>query len=372
METAAPPRRAAWALLFLSLVLVFLLWKVQELMLVAFIAVLLSVFLGGFTDLLCRYTRLPRGPGLMLSLVLTLGALAGIVVLLAPAVAQQTGDLITAVPRYLTALDRMVESLAASSELLRRTGLGGESGLISGALSDAFAFIRRSLFSYAAGTGIVIIESMALVAMALYLAWRPHRYLGGLHQLVPPMYRETSKAIATDLGATLRAWVSGQLLAMVVLALATAVGLLLLDVPFWLAFSIFAGVAVMVPFFGSITSTLLPALLVLPDRGPLTSLAVAMVGVVVHVIEANLVHPLIMQHRVALPPALTIFAVLVMGALAGFLGMIVAVPLVASIVVLARHIVIYRVYGERPAGPEVAHAVLQPTRPSGAAVAVEG
>jgi len=150
----------------------------------------------------------------------------------------------------------------------------------------------------------------------------------------------------------------------VVLAVATGIGLWLLDVPYWLAFAIFTVIAVMVPFFGTITSTLLPALLVLPDRGVLGALVVASLGVVVHLVEANIVHPLIMQHRVALPPALTILSVLVMGALAGLLGMLVAVPALATLIVVIRHVLIYDVYGERPDTP-APHAVLRPSRSSG-------
>jgi predicted PurR-regulated permease PerM len=85
--------------------------------------------------------------------------------------------------------------------------------------------------------------------------------------------------------------------------------------------------------------------------------------VIVHIIEANVVHPIIMQHKVALPPALTIIAVLVMGALAGLLGMVVAVPLLATIIVLIRHILIYQTYGENP-GSVDRHAVLRPSRSS--------
>jgi predicted PurR-regulated permease PerM len=80
------------------------------------------------------------------------------------------------------------------------------------------------------------------------------------------------------------------------------------------------------------------------------------------------VHPLIMQHRVALPPALTIIGVLIMGALAGLLGMVVAVPLLATIVVLVRHIVIYQTYGERPSDISESHAVLKPVRVSAASL----
>jgi len=342
---------------------VFLLWRVHELLLVAFIAVLLSVYLGGFTDRLVRHTRMPRGAGLTISLLVTLAAVAGLMVLLAPAVMQQTDDLIQAVPRYLGALDRWVVNLAASSDVFRNAA--PEAGFVSDALSDAGEFIRRSFFAYAAGTGLIIIDGIAVIAMAFYLSIQPHTYLDGIIAVVPPRHRTLAREILIDIGATLRHWVGAQLLAMVVLAVATAFGLVLLGVPYWLAFSIFAGVAVMVPFFGTITSTLLPALLVLPERGAFAFFAVAMVGVVVHLLEANVVHPLIMQHRVALPPALTILSVLVMGSLAGLLGMVVAVPLLATIVVLVRHIVIYKAYGERAL---LQHAVLKPARTSAAAL----
>ena len=85
----------------------------------------------------------------------------------------------------------------------------------------------------------------------------------GILALVPPRQRPFARAIALDLGATLRAWVGAQLIAMVVLAALTGIGLWLLDVPFWLAFAIFTGVVVLIPFFGTLFSTLLPALLVL-------------------------------------------------------------------------------------------------------------
>lgn len=359
--SAPEPRRASLGMVALAAVAVLLVWRVHDLLLVAFIAILLAVYLGGVTDLFCRFLKVPRSLMLLLTLILTLTAVIGIGVLVAPAVVGQTEDLIAAVPTYLAALDRMVQDLANSSEVLRRTAIASESGLITVALNDAMDFLRRSFFSYAAGTGRLVIDGVAVMAMALYLALRPTPYVSGMLNVVPPRHRSMVRAIMSDLGDTLRSWVGAQLLAMVVLAVTTAVGLLILGVPYWMAFSLLAGIAVMVPFFGSITSTVLPALLVLPVRGPIAALAVALVGVVVHVVEANVVHPLIMQHRVALPPALTILFVLVMGALAGLLGMIVAVPLLATLVVLVRHVLIYQTYGERPEG-QAYHAVLLPAR----------
>jgi len=356
------PRWAVGAWLAVGAVLVLLLYRIADLLLVFFIAALLAVVLGSVTEILRSRLKVPRGAALALSLTLMLGFLAALVALLAPAVGNQFQDLVEAVPRYLAAFDQWLRTMTANSAFLRRTGIASsETGIVTSAINDAIAFARHSVLEYAsAGAGLAI-DSVAVLVMALYLTWRPTTYKDGIVQLMPPHWRTVASTILDDVQATLRAWAGAQLLAMTVLAVLTAVGLWLLDVPYWLAFGALAGVVVLVPFFGSIVSTLLPALLILPERGPLAFLAVASIGVVVHIIEANIVGPLIMHHKVALPPVLTIFSVLVMGRLAGLLGLFVAVPLLATVVVVVRHLVIYQLYGERPADAPVAHAVLQPT-----------
>jgi predicted PurR-regulated permease PerM len=361
----AAPRRAAGAwLIGLALVTLgaFVLVRIADLLLVLFIAALIAVILGGLTDILTRRLRVPRALGLVLSLALLLGVLVVLVSLLAPAVGNQAQDFAEAVPRYLATFDQWLRGLAATSAFLRRTGIASsETGLVTTAINDAIAFARGSVFEYATVGGQLAIDIVAVIVMALYLAWRPSLYRDGIVQIVPPRLRALTRDILEDAHDTLRAWAGAQLLAMVVLGVLTGIGLWLLQVPYWLAFSALAGVVVLIPFFGSIVSTLLPALLILPERGPIAFLAVASIGVVVHIIEANIVGPLIMQHKVALPPVLTIFSVLVMGRLAGLLGLFVAVPLLAILMVVLRHVLIYQMYGERPQEPMV-HAVLQPRR----------
>ena len=132
---------------------------------------------------------------------------------------------------------------------------------------------------------------------------------------------------------------------MTVLAAFTAIGLYLLNVPYWLTFGIFTGVVAIVPFFGSLLSTILPAMIVLggPDGGT-RALMVLLLGVVVHLFESNVVAPLVMAHKIELPPVLTIMAVLVIGSLLGPLGLVIAVPALASIMVIVRRILINRIY----------------------------
>jgi predicted PurR-regulated permease PerM len=93
-------------------------------------------------------------------------------------------------------------------------------------------------------------------------------------------------------------------------------------------------------------STVLPALFVVGTGDWIKVVAVLLLGVVVHVIEANFVGPLIMERKVSLPPVLTIASVLVMGTLFGVIGLVVAVPIVALVLLIVRHVVQAEIYGD--------------------------
>jgi predicted PurR-regulated permease PerM len=341
-------RRTAPLVLVLGLaaILVFT-FRIAGLFLLLFISLLIAIYLSAVTDAAVRLVRLPRPVGLVLAILGTLAALTGVALLVAPPVLEQTQDLVASAPRYVADLDRTVAGWTLRFPLLARAGVASpDSGVVSIVLRDGAAFVRHGILPTAAATGLILIEGIAVLVMAVYLAIQPTLYQEGLLAMVPPRHRAFARAIVHDVVATLRSWIGAQLSAMVVLALLTGLGLWLLRVPFWLAFAIFTGVVALIPFFGTLFSTLLPALLVLPERGILGACAVASIGVVVHLVEANLVAPIVMHRRVALPPVLTILSVLVAAELAGVLGMIVAVPTLAMVVVLVRHLLIHRTYGE--------------------------
>jgi predicted PurR-regulated permease PerM len=289
---------------------------------------------------------LRRPVALLFAVALTLAAVAGIVALVAPPLIQQTDELVAAVPRYLSDLDTWLQGVVDRYPVLQRAGFGsGERGLMTTFLVDVAEYLRRGIIPYVTTTGRILIDAVAVMVMAVYLALRPALYRDGVVALVPPRHRASAIALLRDVAATLRAWVLAQLTAMAMLAVLTAIGLRLLDVPYWLAFGIFTGLAALVPFFGTLVSTLLPALLVLGERGLLVALAVVGVGVVVHLIEANLVGPILMHRQVALPPVLTILSVLVMAELAGPVGLVVAVPTLATGMVVTRHVLVGHIYG---------------------------
>ena len=116
--------------------------------------------------------------------------------------------------------------------------------------------------------------------------------------------------------------------------------------PYALTFGVFTGLATIVPFFGTLLATALPALFVAhgPRRRHARALGRSVVGIVVHLIEGNIVSPYIMSKQVDLPPVLTIVFVLIVGKLLGPLGLLVAVPGLAVIMVVVRRILLTRLY----------------------------
>ena len=110
------------------------------------------------------------------------------------------------------------------------------------------------------------------------------------------------------------------------------------------------GAVVIVPFFGTLVGTLLPALFVLGGNGIGTIgpgghfLLVILLGVIVHIVEGNVVLPLITAKRVEIPPVLSMMSVLIVAKLFGVAGVVVAVPLAAVTMVLLRRIVIHKLY----------------------------
>jgi predicted PurR-regulated permease PerM len=179
--------------------------------------------------------------------------------------------------------------------------------------------------------------------MGIYLALRPGLYREGFILLAPPLHRELVRDILDDLGRTLRSWIVGQLLGMTVLGMLTWIGLTLLNVPYALAFGVFAGATAIVPFFGTLFSTVLPALFVLGTGSVTHAVWVLLLGVFVQAFEANVVSPMIMERQVRLPPVLTILAVLVMAHLLHLVGLFVAVPVLAVVVVVIRRVYVHRI-----------------------------
>jgi predicted PurR-regulated permease PerM len=148
---------------------------------------------------------------------------------------------------------------------------------------------------------------------------------------------------------SLRWWLIGKFGSMIFIGFLTWVGLSILGVPIALTLALLAGLLSFIPNFGPILSAI-PALLIAFIDSPVTALYVLILYVLVQVVESNLVTPLIERETVELPPALTVVFQLGLGTLVGGLGLVLATPLLAMIVVVVQLVYLQDILGDNGHG----------------------
>ena len=326
---------------------VLLLWiagKVAHVLLLLFLGIMISLYLGALSGVLQRRLRIPNGWSLFAAVLITLGGLSVLFYILVPPLVLQTQELVRVLPRYITGWEAAIDRLVARVPALASVYEPGQHKLLL-ALYDQLTGQFNNVVPKVFGIVEVLISIFSVAVMGLYLALHPALYREWLIALFPPIHRDLLRDVLADCADSLRAYIVGLLLAMTFLATLTAIGLSVLHVPYALTFGVFTGLAVVVPFFGTLLSTALPVLFVIggPDGGT-RALWVVVIGIVVHLIEGNVVAPLIMSKKVDLPPVLTIVFVLIIGKLLGPLGLLVAVPGLAVIMVIVRRILLTRLY----------------------------
>ena len=348
MATAVAPGRSRVAPVIAGVIVsVLLLWMLgatAEVFLLLFIAVIISLYLGAVRDLLVERGHLPPRLAFFISVVGSGAALLGLFAILLPPVVEQTRALIVVLPNYIETWETGIDHFVARFPAMRDVWKPGEHPLVT-AVYDQLAQQAETLVPRVFSLVNLLISAFAVGVMSIYLALQPGVYREWLIALFPPIHRDLVRDVLRDLADGLRAYIVGQLLTMSVLAAMTATGLYLLDVPYWLTFGVFTGLVAIIPFFGTLFSTTLPALFVMGAPGGGTrAIYVLLLGVVVHLIEGNLVSPLVMSKKIDMPPVLTITAVLVIGKLLGPLGLVVALPMLVTVMVIVRRILINRIY----------------------------
>ncbi len=337
----------ALATIVLTVLGLWMVGKTASIFLLLFLAIIISLYLGAVRDVLVKRGGLPDRLAFFFAIVGTIVAIIGLFALLVPPVIEQTRELFAILPDQISRWEQAFDTFVSRFPAMREVWKPGDHRVLLAVyeqLSSTAGDVVPKVFSFVH----IVIEVFAVLVMSIYLALQPGVYREWLIALFPPVHRDLVRDVLRDLADALRSYIVAQLLAMTILAVFTAFGLWVLNVPYWLTFGIFTGVVAVVPFFGSLISTVLPALFVLGGPGGGTrALLVILLGVVVHVFEGNVVIPRVMSHKLERPPVLTIVAVLVMGSLLGPLGLVLAVPTLASIMVIVRRILINRIYEGR-------------------------
>ena len=329
------------AVITLIIILVIGVSYIIDILMLAFAAVLIAVFLRGLADLLSERLNISEGIAVLLvSLVLVL-ILAGGIALLAPSVAEQGRNLREELPRSLQNVSQYLSQFGWGKAIIEH--LPSADDIINKINTTSFLSSVGGVFSTTAG---MIANFFITILLAIYLAAEPRVYVRGFTRLFPKDKRTRVYQVLAQIGDTLRWWLIGKIGSMIVIGVLTWIGLSIIGVPLALTLGLIAGLLSFIPNFGPILSAI-PAILLAFIDSPVTALYVIALFIGVQLIESNLVTPWIERQTVELPPALTIASQLILGVLIGGLGLVLATPILAVVMVLVQMLYVEDVLGDR-------------------------
>ena len=300
-----------------------LVWRLHDVVLLLFAAILVSVVLHAAADGVRRIVPVPGGAAVPLAGLLIVGGLAGAGTLFGHEIGQQLSGLGDALPGAWQRFTAWVgeERVAALVE-----GMSPDGSTIASMAQSAFGTISGSL------TGFIL-----AVLGGVYLAADPGKYRRGALRMLPRRAQPPAGEAMTATGKALRNWLFGQLISMAATFLAVFAGLSFVGVPSALALAIVAGLLEFIPLVGPFLGAI-PALLIALLGGVEMFLWTAGFFVLWQQIEGNALAPLVMRYAVSIPPAVTLFSLFMFGGVFGIMGVILGGPLTVATWVMVKRL----------------------------------
>ena len=359
-----------------------LLWFAHALVIVAFLGVLFGLAVEAGVDRLERF-HIRRGIGAAIIVLGFFGLLVGFGAAMAPTVREQSRELRVRIPQAVDKLQDWVDrrrsgflgifigrpdsgavaggtaaaagaTTASADTGAPRAGAAaptdsaraqGSTGSLSGSLGRQMSGATRYLFPFVSQTIAVFAGVLLIIFMAIYIAAEPSLYHRGLMHMFPHRVRDRAGEVLSAIATVLRRWLVTQLIAMVAIGAVTTVALLILDVKAAFALGLIAGLLEFIPTVGPILSAV-PAVAMAFLDSPQKALTVVAVYVGIQFLENHLLIPMLMKGGVNVPPVLTILGQALFTILFGFLGLMVAVPVLAAVMVVVKMLYVEGVVGD--------------------------
>ncbi len=277
-----------------------------------------------------RRWHIPRIIAVAIMYVLVFGIFFGLIYFFFPPILDDTQNFLSIVPQYLNTLNLPMDISTNTfgitggthqAQSIFQSLFSFQSAFSSGTTEGAF----RLLTTFFGG----IFSFFIVVVLSFYFAIQDTGVEDFLKVVTPHSYEEYVIDLWHRSQAKIGQWMQGQLLLSLIASVITYLGLLIIGVPDALLLAVFTAVAVLIPVFGSFIAAFPAIIIAYSSGGTPLALIVAGLYIIVNQFEGNLIHPLVVKKVVGVPPLLVLIAIIAGGDLAGFLGVLLAVPLAA-------------------------------------------
>ena len=325
-------RKLGWTVAIAAALL--MVWRASNLLLLAFGAVIGAiVFLSAgrlFMRLGVRHAKL----ALILGMALVLAIFGGMGWLATVQFGGQFSAMLADLPATLARIERALSTTVVGHTIVEATHATMGGGTIANRVG-----------SFALTGGKFVVNFMIVLIGAMFIAAKPAPYLRGIVLLTPPAGRPAMERALGEVSTALRLWLKQKLLAMSAMLVLISGGLWLAGLKSWAALGLLGGLSEFVPYVGP-TVAMVPAIGLAALAGGHVLWRTLIAFVVIRLIEAYLLTPALNDRVLAIPPALTLFTILGVGAVFGVYGVFFAGALLVVAFVLVRELYLHDTLGE--------------------------
>ncbi|MBC7920015.1 MAG: AI-2E family transporter [Ferruginibacter sp.] len=327
------PRKAGVASLIALLItaLFLLVGYAADFFLLLFGGILIGVLLSALSHLISDRTRISYGISLVVVLLLLVLLIGGTVWLLAPSVGRQADELSQSLPEALKNVETRLNQSSWGKQILR--GIPKNPGEVASGQKEVVSRLT-GVFSSTLG---IIANLVILLITGIYLASDPGSYQNGFAKLFNPDFRPRLLGVMDQCYHTLSAWLLSRFISMVVVGVATVIGLSVLGIPLAGVLAIIAAFFNFIPNIGPYLA-LIPALPIAYLQSPEKALYLFLLYSAIQTLEGYILTPLLDKKLVSTPPALLLFGQVLLGILVGISGVLLASPLIAVLIVLVNEL----------------------------------
>lgn len=302
-----------------------------------------AYLLDGAVDSLCSrgINRVAVVSGLLVAFLL---ALAGVMLVAIPLISEELAHLAKEFPNMVARFSVWADG-TLGIEVPETWGAYVSSekfdAVMKGAAGPAAAFTAAALGGLLSILGFLA-ELLLVPVFAFYFLVDWDRMVTKAHHMVPPRHRDLVADVVREIDAAVSSWVRGQFIVTTSLGFCYAMAFRVIDVPMGFTIGAIVGLLTIIPFLGTFVGAVLTAAVVALNYSGLgVVIGVAVTFIVLHLFEAAVLTPKLVGKRVGLGEVGALFAVLAGGNLLGFTGVLLAVPLAASIAVIIRRTITY-------------------------------
>jgi predicted PurR-regulated permease PerM len=334
-----PDQRITPAVLYRAVLLAFglvvaglIFRELLDLVLAVLIVVVLAIPLAAFAEHLARF-KVPRPLGVLLGLAIGVGALVALLTAIIPVFSHEVNQFAASLPATIDSLRHKLGSLTGTSP--------SKIGKQLQNFVDTYTHHASKLLGPIASVGATVAGALAAIVVVLltvvYTAIHPQPLIEGVTRLAPPARRADATRILMRLREAYLGWIRGLIVGMLVLGLLTYVALRIDGLGYAAFFAILTAVAIIVPYFGALASAIPPVVYAL-SISPEKAIVVAIIYIGIHQVESNVIEPVVMARAVKLHPAVVAIGVVAVESLFGFVGLFVAVPILATVKILVEEL----------------------------------